>query len=1083
MTLHLSDVDVRELICTDLATRLAVAAGAGSGKTTALVGRIVSLVVNSRVDLSTIAAITFTEAAASKLRSEVRTALTNADKGAAAKIEDATICTIHAFALRVLSEHWAAAGLPPDIEVLDAAGEHLEHEREWRALAGMLFENADARAAITSGFALGLRLKHLSAAARTMSENYDRLTGVVMVALGEECHRYPAPNIELSQLIKLTDEARQRLSSCKIDDDPLAVHISRTLSSACSRLRSVAGADNRTVLSVLEGIGDLSASNKGRKQNWPDVDDVRGACAAAEKVRNDLITKVRHWVVADLTLRLADWALKSAERRQEAGRLTFHDLLAVTCRLLREDKSTRDALRARYRCVLIDEFQDTDPLQAQIATLICQEDEDDARANEARLFIVGDPAQSIYRFRGADVAMFEQTANAMDRRCVLTTNFRSAPEILDFVEQIFRAPGLHGGASEGTGHRMTPARVGGGATGGPEVAVFGARREDSKSRDVRARSTEELASVLAHVVSQRWQVEDDGTWRDVRFGDIAVLLPSRTTLPALERALEDAQIPYRLEGAGLIWASQDVRDVLAIARAAIDPSDAIAVVAALRTSVLACGDDDLFTFASSGGRFDPRSVRAASGGSQGPVVPALGLLAELNELATWTDASGLISQIVSKMGFFEVALVHARPRDHWQRLSWIIDQARAFDDSMLGTPGDFLAWAELSEQLQARTASLGPPESDDDAVRVMTIHGSKGLEFPVVVVSGLDSQPSNVAEPVRFTSQGLPQVRFRAGFESPGYSKINDAERALDSAERNRLLYVALTRARDHLVVDLNHTSTDHKSLASVLYPLCKGVKRLTIASVVSDPPSPRPTVLPKDEEWWAEHRMRVKEIEASVSSGRRPAWSATGLASSAARRGWKPALDRFGRGDHVDRDAQRGVGLAVHNALAAIELPTDGWLSAEALVKARTSAAGQHLDPEQTEHVLRLVASAVGSRTVRAIASRRHWKELPLAVPAGEDGVLEGFADLVGEADGSVTILDFKTATRSRSREHLLQVALYAHALRATTGVGVACAGVVYLAEQGTSEVLLSGSGLETTIDQALEALQAQAEPANSLR
>ncbi len=1091
----LVDADARRRIKSDLSARLAVDAGAGSGKTTSLVDRIVSVLSDGRLAMGSIAAITFTEAAAAELRLRVRHTLTDRAQRdprllvAARDVDDAAVCTIHAFALRLLSEHWLEIGLPPNIEVLDAASEHLDHQTRWRQFAANLLEDPGAAATMVRALAADLRLRNLSEVAHAMADHHDRITPGVLASLAQEHRDTAEPSVDVRAIVGHLERALAHLPRCTNDTDKLCVHLSTTLDPALRRLRPLLGStDEATVISVLGDIGRLSYSS-GQKNNWTiDIAEVRDACGAAEDSRTDTLRGVRESVVHDLGWRIARWTLQCAHARREEGRFTFHDLLVESCRVLRTNDEVRRAVRERYRCLLIDEFQDTDPLQAELAHLLGDGSGQDDEV--ARLFVVGDPEQSIYRFRRADVAEFEATVTEMDERLELTSNFRSVPEVLAFVDAVFAGLAASSNAPSVAHRSLHPVRSGNPQSSGPPVAVFGGPASEGRARDVRFQSTAEVASVVRSIVQDAWSVETETAPRPATFGDIAVLLPTRTALPMLERAFDDADIPYRLEGATLVWASQDVRDLLAVVRAVDDPADPVAVVAALRTPALACGDDDLLRYHAAGGSWDPRASVPETLEDGDPVVNAMATLADLHSRRMWMEPSALVSRIVTDLHLFELALVHRRPRDHWQRLRWVLDRVRAFDETNGGTLGDFLEWVDLSEEAERWSSSLGPPESDDDAVRVMTVHGAKGLEFPVVVLTGLDSPPSNLTPSLIFDDAGTPRFRFSADFRSPAHEALASNEAALDKAERFRLLYVALTRARDHLVVDLNHKENSRDAMAAILYPICleiaEGVERLS-PEVNADRPVRRsadPEVTDAGDWWSGQERWSERRAHTLASAAQQPAWSATALSKAAAdgrsagsdaRPGRPPSLEA---GPGTDPETQRRIGRAVHDALAKIELPSTGVLTDDAAGIAVTAARAQHLDDAGGDLVVALVGSAVGSPLLRSITSGRHWTELPLAAPLpAEDaehggGVIEGFADLVGETPAGLVVVDFKTAAgRSSSTQYLWQVALYAYALGAATERKVDRVVVTYLGADGTEEESLAGAELDAAIDEVLTA------------
>jgi ATP-dependent helicase/nuclease subunit A len=1078
----LPDGNARQRIEADLACRLAVDAGAGSGKTRSLIERVVSIVATGHISMASIAAITFTEAAAAELRTRLRTTLAARAPSvprlakAAREVDDAAICTIHAFARRILAEHWLDAGLPPRFEVLDPAGADLDHHLRWRGFLDLVAQDPEGARMLARALAAGLRPSQLSPIAQLMADHHDRLTEAALAALANEREQAALLDLDVAPVAAKLNAAFDHLDECRDPDDLLYQHLKRVVGPAGERLGVLVGStDEVEVIGALCDLGPFSCHN-GRQSNWPDIKAVRDQCDQAEQLRRQTLDCVRQSVVADLGWRLAHWVRNTAGERRREGRLTYHDLLVAAVELLGSDPEVRRAVRASYRCILIDEFQDTDPLQAELARLLTDGEPDDGLA---RLFVVGDPNQSIYRFRRAEVQLFESAAAEMDDRVALTANFRSVPEILEFIDALFSELATKA-AAPGTPplHPVRPRLLG----VGPPVTVLGGAETAASARELRTASSARVAQAVHRVVREGWTVEEAET-RPARYKDIAVLMPTRTGLPALERAFEAAGVPYRLEGATLIWDSQEVRDLLAVLRAADDPADPVAVVAALRTPALACGDDDLVRHRQAGGSWDP--FAPASGGGVEPVLRALGVLAALHERSRWLEPSALIVSVIEELHLFELALVHPRPRDHWHRLRWVLDQSRAFDESLGGTLGDFLHWVEVHEQADSWNASPGPPDPDDDAVRVMTIHGAKGLEFPIVVVTGLDTQPNATLPPVLFDRDGRPRFRFSSRFCSPNYEELKTAEVQLDHAERIRLLYVALTRARDHLLVDLSHrpaTSTDpsRMSMAALLAPCCPIEAAAFSTSICDSPPTPAvqpQTPAPAAERWWAGHRQWEERRAALLAaSAHQPACSATELGAAAARaEPGRPTAAAARPTTSGNPELQRQIGRAVHEALAKVDFNPDGALSPAAAELARAAARAHHLEGELVELTVALVGQALASPSVRALAARRHWKELPLVAavehPSGVT-VVEGFADLVGETENGLVVIDFKTSADPESNpEYLGQVAAYVYALRLATGRPVTQAVISHLDAGSTTEEVLEGEALERWVRRVLMA------------
>ena len=323
-----------------------------------------------------------------------------------------------------------------------------------------------------------------------------------------------------------------------------------------------------------------------------------------------------------------------------------------------------------------------------------------------------------------------------------------------------------------------------------------------------------------------------GQVRNARLQDICILIRSRTGLNVLTRQLESAGIPYRIEGGSLLFDTQEVRDLLNCLRAIDDPSDEVSVVAALRSPAFACSDLDLLRWRDARGPWNYRSAllgeralssesietrrqNLASDTSLSSVRTGLLKLREYNEMRQTTGVSRLISEFILERRLDELDLAESRPRETWRRRRFLTEQARTLEYGRLVSPDaqplnlyQFIQWVELQQEEHARIAEVVVPDTDDDAVRIMTMHASKGLEFPVVFVLGLAQDPRRSDKPLFFDPDaGAAEIKL-GSIASQAYSRLQDVEDAHGMAEQVRLAYVAMTRARDHLFVSMYRSTT-----------------------------------------------------------------------------------------------------------------------------------------------------------------------------------------------------------------------------------------------------------------------------------
>ena len=267
-------------------------------------------------------------------------------------------------------------------------------------------------------------------------------------------------------------------------------------------------------------------------------------------------------------------------------------------------------------------------------------------------------------------------------------------------------------------------------------------------------------------------------------------------------------VPYRTETSSLVYASREIREVLLALAAVADPTDELATVAALRSFVYGCGDDDLAHWRLGvRGRFTcehrfPRD-RSPTGRPRSAASPAA------PRGASWSTPAELLDRLIRE----RVCSDRDRggnPRDVWRRLRFVIDQARAWVDAGGVDLRAYLRWARLQGADNARVSETVLPETDDDSVRIMTIHGSKGLEFPITVLAGMTTkiQKSDRGTSISFPPDSDPVLRLSSAVTSEGYSTWKSIDEQMDEHERLRLLYVAATRARDHLIVSLHRTES-----------------------------------------------------------------------------------------------------------------------------------------------------------------------------------------------------------------------------------------------------------------------------------
>ena len=1104
---RLVDAESRELIeRSGLDQTLFVEAGAGSGKTTLLVDRIVNLVLSAGVRLSSIAAITFTEAAASELQSRIRVRFEMAHTAAReagdmdrmalcrAAVDDtdlAAITTLHGFANRMLSEFAVSAGLPPRIRVLDEVSSQLAHEARWERFVDRLYDDAVHQEVLTLASALQIPLEPsyieqttLRDVAAEFNQNWDRLGPLIDADAG----RLIEPEFGLfDRAVDLVTELPAR---CGDPDDLFRLHLLSTVIPEMRAVRELQ--DPRRKLRLMMSFRrntkrGWGVGRGGKAASWGGAEELKAAKLCIAQVNASLIDTLDP-IVDDVLTRvcrlIAIETRDAALARRDEGGLEFHDLLVLARNMLRHDRHARQALHERYRYLLLDEFQDTDPIQIELAVLIATSANEvqsvpwtDLPVEDARLFFVGDPKQSIYRFRRADIALFLRARDRFagpDGPIQLGTNFRTVDSVVAWVNAMFsqampteisdRQPGYvpltaHRATEDSDAHR--PVLLGGPH---PETKISAGDLRDAEASDVAQAVRTIMASPSA------WPVFDraDEAWRPARLDDITILLPTRTSLPYLRSALDAAEIRYRIATGTLVYDTQEVRDALAVLRAIDDPTDELSLIAALRSPLYACSDVDLFTWRQATRRWDFRVEAPSEVVSDHPVSLAFAHLRSLWRVRWFMTPSALLERLLRERRATMLAFGDRRPVDVWRRLRFLVDQARAFEETGSGDLRLFTQWAGLQGASMARVHEPLLPETDEAALSIQTIHGAKGLEFPITILSGMTTQlrRNRPGVSVLWPDVGSPTVHIRAGVETRYHEPRADLEAEMDEHEKLRLAYVAATRARDHLLVSCHHKQgTADQTYGGRFWRAFEIAENqelvrhldttLHIESTVPEPSQPGLAL--DDRDGWI-HRRR-----ALLDPWRTPrVLSATGIAKAARPDAQMADEDEDGADrpdDAVVQERRRGrtgsaVGSAVHAVLHLVDLASPADVGALVVEQCEVEAIR-----DRSKVVSRLVESALGSSAVALAAQHPHHKELFVAATI-RGRLIEGYVDLLIETPGGLIVVDYKTDT-VRSDDDLLakvvmyepQAAAYAVALEAAIGQTVVECRFVFCKSSGAIE------------------------------
>jgi ATP-dependent helicase/nuclease subunit A len=1031
--LTLADEQARKAIANDLDVNLLVEAAAGTGKTTSLVTRIASLIRTGRCQAPSLAAITFTVKAAAHLREGVQEALEKAlgecegeerarVERAIAMLDRALIGTTHSFCARLLRERPVEAGLDPQFEELDDVAASLLEADFWSQwFDAQALQGSDA---LQNAIDAGVKPRHLRSAFRRLVQYAD----VEMVAT-------PCSRPDLQPAVDAVLEFVARCQPCFPDDS-----MREKQDSFEKMMRDlVRKRDSSDLNDVLEQLELLEAGNhvshKATLKNWPDGQQAKQLWQEYSQIASTLVRPtLRRWreYVHCLVIDLLGPAVRQFEQqRLRDGTLTFNDLLVRARDLLRDHPAVRRYFQRRFTHVLVDEFQDTDPVQAEVLFFLtgAEVDETEWRKLTPRpgsLFIVGDPKQSIYRFRRADISTYVTVRRRIEdtggRVIALQTNFRSPRTICDFVNDTFRV--VFDAADVEAGRQAQHVDLvafDGQAPAGPEDGVYVLETPDAKQ--------EVMAEGEARCIA-RW-IRSAVAAGTHRYGDFLLLSGIKKRLPIYAAALEQEGVRFEITGGEAFPASEELRNVLPLLRAVADPDDTVSLAAFLRGPLCGVSDDALYRFVKRGGRWSPWYA-----GAEVPPEVAAGLevVREGIEMARELPPVAALGRIFERVGIISRAAQEEQGGTRAGNALLALALSRresatgaGFSDIVTHL-GELLATKAAIEELDVDPAAA-------DVVRLMNLHQAKGLEAPVVFLIDPVDEPDHprdlYIDRSGETSRGYLAIREKFGYTArdialpQNWDALATEEEAFHDAEQKRLLYVAATRAKKMLVAGVR---------------LKKGVREGMWSTLVSNV---RAVFAPRDEA-----RDARASAAATISPEQAALEIATRLDQARASSYSVLPITKVAHDDHAQLvRAEEGLGKGtswgrvMHRLFEALvrNEQLDVRACAENLLK------DEERDPVEVDEVVSVVAAVRASELWSRVQNAdERYVEVPFALmvdlPPHGRTLLHGVIDLVFREGAVWNVVDYKTDHTLHRLEALVayyrpQVELYTRYWSELTG------------------------------------------------
>ena len=1121
---------------------VALSAGAGCGKTFVLTERFLAELEpdgTARPRLSQIVAITFTERAAREMRNRIRAACNRRLRecpenqveywlNLVRELDSARISTIHSFCGSLLRSHAVEAGVDPRFRVLDAAqAATLLYELTDDVLRGRLADRDETTLQLATRFSLNL-LRKIIAEFLSRRQEIDWTawrgeTAEGLVARWENFWRVES----LPRLLRRIGESADARTLLELGRSSPTEHptMRQRFDVLLEQLpKLTVDATDTSPAELLAAIRDAAIVQGVTKKHWADEKAYEQFRDTAKSLR-DAIDGVKKQLTFDAVaarpaaelalqaLRLAaDVAEQYDRRKRELGTLDFDDLLILARRLLVDEEQTglRKRLASQIRLLLVDEFQDTDPLQVELVKSLC-----DNEHLRGKLFLVGDHKQSIYRFRGADPRVFRRLREEIPRdgRLPLSLNFRSQPAILNFVNALFAEElgpdyeplrphrpqmtptptvELLWANEVGRNHQEERGRVGEGesgrfvdATADPSIlqvskspplplSPSASSLEDLGPRE-RLRRTE--ADWIARRIRNMLDAGEKIVWdkeatkagmsavRAARPGDIALLFRAMTNVEYYEEALQRYGIDYYLVGGRAFYAQQEIYDLLNLLRTLNSSCDAVSLAGVLRSPMFGLLDETLFWLSRnsdgprqpdglSAGLFSEKLPEEIDDAQRERVAFAAAAIRELRALKDRLSVAGLIQESLRRTSYDAMLLAEFLGERKLANLHKLIEQARSFDRAGVFTLSDFIT--QLSEFVarQPDEALAATQPESTDVVKLMSIHQSKGLEFPVVIVPDVARPRRLMPPPAAFSPELGPA--FKDDSAVTGYDLLMAIENEEDRREHSRLLYVATTRAADYLILSagvekLGDAKGPWMELLASRFDLVSGANKTVrvtadrpeIKSKPMDLRSRRDLMKMLDKardmaEKGQGRRLRYLEpVPCDESARRQYSFSRLNGTLHARANAGNVGASEDGVSANPPIDA-RGLGTLVHAVLEEFDFSRleDVRERVQRLAEQHLPESEQRLE-EPTEMIERFLASP---RAKQMAASPEMYRELEflLAWPPGENQsngrYLQGFIDcLYRDIDGGWQLIDYKTnqataeTLAARAASYEMQMLVYA--------------------------------------------------------
>lgn len=1008
LTVHADQTD-RDRILTDLDTTLLVEAGAGSGKTTSLVGRLLAL-IESGVSVGQIAAITFTNKAADEMKERFRLALEKAyrissnDSLVRERLSEALgnldlifIGTIHSFSGSLLRERPIEAGLDPSFEEMDK-----ESDKQFRAscwddyMAGL-----DEEARLQFEELLSLRVD-----VNTLREVFDCVSLFTDVEL--PCEERERPNFDRirNTLLPLLEAAAPYIPT--VEPEKGWDTVQKLVRQTRQKMRYIDLSDNMRILEIAKEFDrklDVTLNRWTSKEHAGEMKKLFPEWQI--NVLFPFLLEWREYMYPKLIQFVRPVLAYYEARRYAAGKLNFQDLLMEAAKLVRENSEVRAYFTERYQRLLVDEFQDTDPIQAELMFLLTGNSMDGVFEKDWRqltprpgsLFVVGDPKQSIYRFRRADISIYNEVKNRIQECGAvlrLTANFRSVRSIGDFINGQFvgKLPPSeteYQAAFVTMETRAYDPKAGRKAPHG--IYVLNYPKMPGGKAVVAQTDAEQIAKYISWACNKgNLQIVDrDGGSRNAVPSDFLILTKTKEFIHLYAEQLDLFGVPADTSGSTTVY--EELLSLLQLSQYLEDSVDKPALLAVMRGMLFGLSDQQLWAYKQEGFSFSLFDLPAleACRDEVKAVVMVLGRLQKYKEWVRTLSAATVFSRIVDDLGV--LPYVSTLPAGS-VRAGTLVRMLQLLH----GDPLASSSWAELCRLIEQMLSDRGMETSSlyaggNQAVRIMNLHKAKGLEAPVVFLACPCGESDHDAtqyidrstDPAAgyFTiSKTIGEFKTEVIAQPLGWGEMNGRERAFSNAEKDRLLYVAATRPKQMLVISFY----PDQPAKCPWTPLVDGMDFARELDVpMMKPEKKNELTVGPDFPYVAEVRRQSLDVIAE------PTYAVMSVTGQTKATGDKPEWSAEGKG--------MAFGSVVHRT---IELLGKGLPESELEDTVRFLADEEGMGADLKSEAARVVRSVIASELwQRSLRARRRLFEVPLMIRKNTDGV-SVFSD-VGDSGSEI--------------------------------------------------------------------------------